>query len=329
MTTLRRFALGFPVTSWSHRRGYSLESVATPGKGPYYVQWDPGSGVYGEDWTGAPRDRNGVLLSGGNLGQYHPIRIAQFALHRFQIWNVTRDPQARADVLAQADWLRDKQQLSGVRGIYKFEFPWRKYGAFGEWSSAMAQGEAISVLLRAHTLEPYSGYDEGASRAALPFRRDIREGGVVWKDGDDVFFEEIANEHAPHVLNGCIFALWGLWELWKTTGDSWQGSLVERCVDTLERRLPAYDTGWWTLYSLMRSASGIPHVATLKYHQFHVAQMHVLARMFGRAAFEDAAKRWTQYANQRTCRSRLVAATMRSLPDRFLGRDTVVGGAHT
>lgn len=327
MSALRRVALGFPL-AWSHRRSYSLSSLEHPGQGPYFIAWDPGHGVYGEDWNDAPRDAAGTLLSGASQS-YHPIRIAQFALHRFGVWHDTADACARDDVLQQALWLRDRQQNGERVGLYRFDFPWSKYGAGAGWSSAMAQGEAISALLRAHQLEPQAGYSDAALRAAQPFRFEIARGGVVWRDGADVFFEEIANECAPHVLNGCIFALWGVWELWKASGDAWLGRLVEESIETLRRWLPRFDTGWWTLYSLLRSAADRPHLATLKYHEFHIAQARVLAKMFDQPAFEAAAERWNAYVDRRECRARLIGATLKSLPERFLGRDTVLGGAHT
>ena len=163
MSALRRVALGFPL-AWSHRRGYSFSSLERPGEGRYFIEWDPGSGVYGEDFTDAPRDARGVLLSGPSRS-YHPIRIAQFALHRFGVWHDTSDASARKDVLDQAAWLRDRQEDGARAGLYRFEFPWTKYGAGTGWSSAMAQGEAISVLLRAHRLDRHAGYADAAVRA--------------------------------------------------------------------------------------------------------------------------------------------------------------------
>jgi hypothetical protein len=325
MSALRRLALGFPL-EWEHRRGYAFDALAQPGAGPYFIEWDPGSGVYGEDWTASARDAAGVLLT-GTAKVYHPIRIAQFALHRHGRWLAAGDDAARVEFLAQARWLRDRQQRGGIPGLYRFGFPWKKYAAPRGWSSAMAQGEAISVLLRAEGLQPGAGFGSAALRAAEPFRYDLAEGGVVWRSGTDVFFEEIANRYAPHVLNGCVFALWGLWELAERGGDAQHRRLAEACAITLRRWVPAYDTGWWTLYSLLRSAARRPHIATLKYHAFHVAQMRVLAEMFDERVFAAAADRWSSYVENRACRSRLFAATVRSLPERLLGRDTVAGGA--
>src|SRR5581483_8145294 len=202
MNLLRRLALGFP-TDWSHRRGWSIEAVRNPGAAPYFVEWNPGSGVYGEDFIGAPRDADGALLFGAARSR-HPIRIAQFGLHRYAVWQATGDPQARDDFFAQARWFRDTVHDGPVPGLYVFNFPWEKYGASSGWTSAMGQGEAISVLLLADHHDPGAGFSEAALRAAQPFRWEIAQGGVVWRSGDDVFFEEVANAHAPHILNGCI-----------------------------------------------------------------------------------------------------------------------------
>ncbi len=324
---MKRLALGFPL-SWTHRRSCSLSAIAGAGRSPYFIHWDPGRSVYGEDWDENPRDENGVMLTGPD-GHYHAIRISQFALHLHERWCVEHDEAAREDFLKQATWLRDHQETQPIAGIYKFNFPWPKYGARAGWVSAMGQGEAISALLRADHVSPGNGFGDAAWRAAEPFRNDIPSGGVVWRNGSNVFFEEVANVNAPHILNGCIFALWGLWELWVTSPEAWQGELIERCVETVKRWLPLYDTGWWTLYSLMRTATGRTHLATLKYHAFHIAQMKILGAMFDEPEFKKAAERWTSYIDERSSRGRLLASTMISLPERFLHLDTVAGGAHT
>lgn len=325
MSAIRRLALGFPL-GWNHHRGYDLSALHEPGAAPYFITWEPGTGVYGEDFTVAPRDAAGVLLSGA-AKHYHFIRIAQFALHRYGVWRTTEDERARADFLAQATFLRDAQRPDGA---YRFAFPWVKYGAGAGWISAMAQGEAISVLLRAEREQPQQGFLDAALRAARPFAFAVADGGVTWfgRNGD-TFFEEIAEPCAPHVLNGCIFALFGLWELQAPVREAWRGNLIDACVQTLVRWISRYDTGWWTLYNLMRSAGGHAHVATLKYHAFHVAQFRVLAEMFGASAFAEAADRWEHYARRRGSRARVIMDACISVPERLLGGDTAAGGAHT
>ncbi|MHB8146156.1 MAG: D-glucuronyl C5-epimerase family protein [Vulcanimicrobiaceae bacterium] len=278
------------------------------------------SGTFGEDWNIKPRDENGVLLTHG-IPTYHPIGIAQFALHCYGRWLERGDRIARESFLAQARWLqRNQRRIDGVDGCYPFPFPWPKYGAPARWISAMAQGEAISVLLRAHWLVPDAGFDAAARCAARPFEKTIEFGGVVFKDGRDVFLEECAILPAPHILNGCIFALWGLWELEQFDPASQRRELIDAVLSTILRLIPAFDTRWWSRYSLQSSSSGRGHLATLKYHAFHIAQFHVLAEMTGEARFRHIAERWEGYVSRFASRSRLLLETALSLPERFHAR---------
>lgn len=320
---LQRLALGFP-THWTHRRRYDLPVPGNP-LDRYYVHWDARNGVFGEHWDAEPRDRAGVLC--GSPG-YHPIRIAQYALHEYRLWLQNGDEGSFSSFMAQAFWLRNAQRrVENVDGIYAFGFPWRKYGAPAGWRSAMAQGEAISVLLRAERFAPSLGYGDAAVCAAEPFRYSIDRGGVVYDAGDDAFFEEVASENAAHILNGCIFAFWGLWELQQVAPERWRATLLERVCRTLVRSISRYDTGWWSRYSLLRSASGRPHVATLKYHAFHIAQLRVLAEMVDEPRFADVSQRWETYVNSARSRRRLLGDAALSVCERALGFDTIGGGA--
>lgn len=322
----RKAALAFPL-DWAHRRPYVLASIANPGEGPYFIEWDPGNGTYGEDWDDSRHDAHGVLLE--RSGGFHAIRIAQYALHLHARWLQTNDDRYRSRFLAQARWLRSHQEREPVPGTYRFSFAWPKYGAGVGWNSGMAQGEAISALLRAESTDPGNGYAEAAWEAATPFTRDLAGGGVVWSNGRDTFFEEVFSARvAPHILNGCIYGLWGLWELWRVAPEAWSGVAIERCVETLKRWVTLFDTGWWTSYSLMRTRTDRPHLATLKYHAFHIAQMRVLAAMFDEPAFANAAERWESYARSPRDRTRMLLETAASFPARVLHYDTVAGGAH-
>ncbi len=193
----------------------------------------------------------------------------------------------------------------------------------------MAQGEAISVLLRAEELEPGEGYAEAAQKAAQPFRCTIASGGIVWRSNGDVFLEEVAVEPAAHILNGCIYSLWGLHDLNKALNVPWAGELFEEVLRTLEQRLPMYDLGWWSAYSLLRTRRGRPHLATLKYHAFHISQLCVLEKMTQRQVFGEYSRRFKRYVDERSSRVRVLSYTARQLAGRALFQeDTIAGGSH-
>ncbi len=324
---MKRAARAFPV-DWSPRRRYRLYDGHADAIGPYYIRWSGSHDALGEEWDGAPFDRNGVLLAVPER-YYHATRIAQYALEQHSRWSETNDPAALKAFTAQARWLAENQvERSGVPGCYPFPLDWTTYGAKAGYISAMTQGEAISVLLRAGEVCKDARYFEAAARAAASFRYDIDAGGVAWRDGGDLYFEEAASVPPSHILNGWIYALWGLFELLQRTKLAWVQELYEESLATLTRRLPLYDSGHWSYYSLLAAPNGFRKLATLKYHAFHIAQLHVLGSMTGDKFFSDTARRWESYAGVTANRARVWLNAASAVAIHALGRaDTIPGGA--
>jgi hypothetical protein len=321
---LNSLVRAFPL-DWSPKRGYRLPQS---GLGPYYIEWDPGNSAYGERWSNAPRDSAGVLLT-GPARAYHPIRIAQFGLHSHARWCFSREEADRRAYLAQARWLAGNAcERRGVLGCLVFDFPWPKYGAPAGWISAMAQGEAISLLLRAADAEGDDAYSDAALNIAEPFRFGVEEGGVVFRSRQgDAFLEEVAVKPASHILNGHIFSLWGLLEIASVRPQPWIEQVASAALRTLRRRLDLYDSGYWSYYSLLGTRSGFRNVALLKYHAFHIAQLRVTAALSGDQYFADTASRWQKYADSAACRRRVVANTAAGLVPSLLKRDRMGSGA--
>lgn len=325
---LRQIALAFPL-DWTPERPFRLPDDR-PELGTYYISWDPSTATLGEDWSISPRDAQGVIVSSIAAPVYHPIRIAQYGLHLHERWSASGDGDLRAQFLAQARWLRDHQvERMGIGGAYPFSFAWEKYGADPGWISGMAQGEAISLLLRADEVAPGEGFGAAALRAAQPFNHTIGEGGVTWRRNGDVFFEEVAVEPSVHILNGSLFATFGLYDLMRCGGPSWVRTLFEEAVATLQRRLVLYDSGFWSYYSMLATPMGLRHPATLKYHAFHIAQLRVLCAMTGDGYFARVAGDWSSYRSYLHCRAWLVGQELLGLFPRFITKgDTIAGGAH-
>jgi heparosan-N-sulfate-glucuronate 5-epimerase len=322
---LRSLALAFPL-DWSVKRPYRMPSN---GIGPYYIDWQPGAVTYGEDWTSAPKDADDVILTRQGA-QYHPVRIAQFGLYSHARFLETRDRVAHHDFMAQARWLAEHQRYrDGVAGCYVYEFPNPHYGVGPGWLSAMAQGEAISLLLRAAAVERSEGFADAAAAAAQPFRVSVQEGGVVFRSAHgDVFLEEIAGIPSSHILNGHIFALWGLLELQSLRPQAWLGELIAEATATLRKRLALYDAGYWSYYSLLGTPGGFRHATVLKYHAFHISQLRVTAALVGDPYFAGVADRWQAYADSPACRAHVLANTVAGLVPRFVtGSDSVNHGA--
>ena len=112
-----------------------------------------------------------------------------------------------------------------------------------------------------------------------------------------ITYEEYPAQPAPHVLNGMIFALFGLWDLVRALPDDARAAAIfERGVATVEALLPLYDTGWWSLYDLYHLEVATPrNPCSTHYHDIHVKQLRVMHAITGRKSFEEFARRWAAY----------------------------------
>ncbi len=106
----------------------------------------------------------------------------------------------------------------------------------------MAQGEAISVLTRAHLLTGKLNYLHIVKKALAIFEHSTAEGGIVNKFKTYPVFEEYPSPTKPVVvLNGFIFSLFGLYDLLIATGDERANELFIRGIDSLLNILDLYD----------------------------------------------------------------------------------------
>ncbi|HVA38916.1 MAG TPA: D-glucuronyl C5-epimerase family protein [Candidatus Dormibacteraeota bacterium] len=326
---IQGIARTFPL-DWSVRREHRIPDARSPGLGPYYIGWDPGHGPYGEGWESMPRDADGALMSlPGDLSS--PTVVAQYGLEQHARWMLHGDPASFEAFIAQARWLRTQQlTLRGIHGCYPFPQPWPAYGAPLGFLSAMTQGEAISLLLRAYEIGREQSFLEAAVSAAEPFRHEVGRGGVTWRADGDVYLEEAAVDPPGHILNGWIYALWGIRELRGYHAEPWLAELHDASLDTLRRRLELFDSGHWSYYNLLATRTGFRKLATLKYHAFHIAQLRVLAAMTGDSYFGEVAERWRGYVDSAASRVSVYVNALAGLPIRFLSRaDTVPHGARS
>lgn len=252
-----------------------------------------------------------VINYGKNKGfQENAIAVAQMALGCYEIWLTKKDESHKERFLRLADWLVKKQRMDvNWSGIWEFKFDWN-YRLKSPWVSAMAQGEGISVLLRAHQMTQEKRYLIAAQRALKPFNYTVEQGGVKSIDEDgSIFFEEYPSVPYSHVLNGFIFALWGLYDYAIYQNDSHARKLFDAGVATLEKGLPRYDLGHWSAYDLYKPYR-IRYIANPFYHQLHIAQLRALYRLTRRDIFLQTAEKWEGYQKNIFCRIRFFIHTI-------------------
>jgi heparosan-N-sulfate-glucuronate 5-epimerase len=242
----------------------------------------------------------------GRIGrQYNPIAIAQWGLGNYNICCQTQNEDRKRKFLAASDWLCAHLEPNphGL-WVWNHHFDWEYRSPLkAPWYSALAQGQGISLLVRAHHETGATAYLEAAERAFASFTRSTREGGVTFTDTDgDPWFEEYIVKPPTHILNGFIWAAWGVYDYFLATQSRTARDLFAQAVVTLRVNLHRYDLGFWSLYE--QSSTLLPMVASPFYHRLHVVQLRVMYRLTGDEVFIRYANKWEAYARSRAKRTR-------------------------
>ena len=255
------------------------------------------------DYKGA-YDPSGIpqLDYHGKIGlQYNPIAIAQYGLGNYNLWRQTSDPSRQQKFSLVADWLcANLEKNSAGLSVWNHHFNWEYREALkAPWYSALAQGQGISVLVRAHKEAGDARYLEAAQRAVAVFHKPTSEGGVAFTDDrGDLWFEEYIVSPPTHILNGFIWAAWGIYDYALATNDAGAQKLFDRAVQTLLHNLDRYDLGFWSLYE--QSGTSLPMVASNFYHRLHIVQLRVMHQLTSEPEFARVADRWEEYASNRS-----------------------------
>jgi heparosan-N-sulfate-glucuronate 5-epimerase len=278
---------------------------AFDGSGAYFMQFA------GKARYAGPFDAAGIPLLDyqGDIGRQHnPIAIAQYGLARFNQWLTTRAGADREAWVAVTEWLVRalRPNRFGVSvWMHDFDWPYRQL-LRAPWYSGLAQGNGVSLLVRAAITTGDAAHAAAAHRAFESLLRPVSEGGVVVTDDrGDLWIEEYLIDTPSHILNGFIWALWGVHDYaqWSRRPEALR--LWTACVGTLERRLSEFDTGWWSLYESRDGAREM--LASRYYHTLHITQLQIMHRLTGIRVFSDTATRFQSYLDEPSNRARAFA----------------------
>jgi heparosan-N-sulfate-glucuronate 5-epimerase len=308
---LRRIAIAYigsgnsHLTFW-HGTPQAAADLMADKLGPYYMRFDAKADYSADhDSLGVP-----MLDYRGATGlQYNPIAIAQYCLGNHSLWldNASADRLKRVET--SANWLVEnlKPNKHGIP-VWTHNFDWEYVERLvAPWHSGLAQGQGISALLRAHQATANDKYLDAAVMAFEAFQTDVEHGGVIYTDPEEnPWIEEYIVSTPTHILNGFIWALWGVHDLYLATNDDRAKSLWDKCLKTLVVDLESFDQGWWSLYDQSGSRS-LPMIASNFYHRLHIVQLEVMAQLTSDTAFADLARKWDGYTHNRVYRTRALA----------------------
>jgi heparosan-N-sulfate-glucuronate 5-epimerase len=228
--------------------------------------------------------------------QYYPIAIAQYGLGNYNIYRRTGDLQRRDKFLAMANWLVENLATTPQgTSVWYHHFDWEYRDTLkAPWYSALAQGQGLSVLVRAHADTGQGPYLEAAEQVFITFLKGAIDGGVTSTDERGyIWFEESIVDPPTHTLNGFLWALWGIYDYHLHTGQQKARELFDEAARTLCDNLPMFDVGFWSLYE--HSNTRMMMLASPFYHNLHIVQLRVMYQLTGNPIFAHFADRWEGY----------------------------------
>jgi hypothetical protein len=233
-------------------------------------------------WDG-PTDDAGIPVQPDSRGDlvYFPITVFQKALGHWERWLGSSQPDMpgpdhaqMAHFRALCAWGRDQQNDRGGWPVWFM----RENPRFTTVYSAMAQGQGTSVLCRMYREDGDSAWLAAARRALDLMLMPIAEGGMAHCTQHGLILEEYPTQPLHTVLNGWIYALYGLYDFLLVEDDPRFRAALDDTLRALVAHLPEYDLSFWSRYTSNYAGGGL--IASPFYHALHCVQLGALERTF-------------------------------------------------
>lgn len=222
---------------------------------------------------------------------YYLSHLASWGLGNWELYLNHNDEAYGQKFLRVADFILKFGEYKNNELRFKSQRPGKYNGAL----SAMDQGLGISVLTRAYRLTGDKKYIDGAKAALVPFTKFISEGGVrnIIKLNNCIWYEEDTVSRTRHILNGMIYAMFGLYDL-SILEDDLATKLWNTGIESLKSSVALFDCGFWSFYWL--DDKGSNYIASMLYHSLHVHMLKVLYQISGEAIFYETYEKFSGYS---------------------------------
>jgi len=221
---------------------------------------------------------------------YNPSYVAWYGLMSLERELRGRDPAGSRVFLRQMEWLLAhavRWNDGSLVWPYTFDLHEGRCVLKAPWICAMAQGLAISVLVRGYRLTGRQGLLDLCQSATRVFERSVEDGGVRTLEAGHALYEEYPGYPLPRVLDGFLFSLLGLYDLFAQTNDPRIHRLFTDGIEGLKQGLPAWDyRGKWSWYG-SHGYLCPPH-----YNELNCKLLNALAVLAGEATLQRYAEAW-------------------------------------
>ncbi|WP_028776348.1 D-glucuronyl C5-epimerase family protein [Shimazuella kribbensis] len=282
---------------------YSIYKLTDEKDDPYYYDFRNGKSV--EELLQSPSvkyDENEMpMVKIGDKYYYHPVRTAQEALYYINSYKQLGKPEHLEKARKLSAHLV-KLSISPNTSLY-FAYPFEYHvlsrpeeTLSSPWYSGMSQGQALSVFTRMYEVTKEATYLQWANQtfeSFLKINKSMSE-DKPWVTATDeksyLWFEEYPTETKikhVHVLNGFIFAMYGIYDYYKLTNVPDAKNYLFGSLTTLQAygdrfRLPGQKSYYALKYN---NTAG-------NYHNVHIRQLRQLYKITKDTRFNEMADRF-------------------------------------
>ena len=233
-------------------------------------------------------------IDGKEVGfQRNPVTTAHQANEFYDIYKVNNDENSKTYFLNNVNWLVNNAVPKEDYLLLQYNFPLPIYNLKAPWFSAMANGLALQVLIKAHELTQDFRYLIAAKSLLNAFFIEVEHGGITYKDSpNEWWYEEYAsndkNAKISRVLNGMLFTVVAIYDYYKYTNDSDAKLLFDKGINSIKKELYRYNNNGYSYYDLLGNP---PHT----YHQIHVDLTKKLYDITGELNLNKYSELWKNY----------------------------------
>jgi len=230
--------------------------------------------------------------------EYHALTIAGFGILSYADFVVSGDSASFRYVFNQYKYFCDSTRVDYIddfRGMglpYKFKF----FDLQPPWYSVMAQGFAVSFMLRYYKLSGDVGALQKAQQLVYFMLRPEDIGGTIGKTPEGyTFIEEYPNsKNNPQVLNGFINGLIGLREYLNFfPSDTLARRIHDESYQAMVRTFREYYLPDWTNYS--RSNKKVSNL----YMRYQITELEFLNLIYDDYRLVKQMMIWSYFANNK------------------------------
>ena len=174
--------------------------------------------------------------------QSNCVTSSQFAIFSYEDYIRTGNENSKKLFFRQVREFCSTYHVFKGTVAYPYQFAYVGFPA--GWYSGLAQGQVLSVLVRAFVLTNDENYLNLALKIADFMFISVDEGGVFQSTPEGYeWIEEYPTTPPSYVWNGFVFAVMGLIDLHKVCPSEKLSKHIAQCIMAIKNTIDIYDTG--------------------------------------------------------------------------------------